>query len=230
MCSANWSDYSTSSGFWQSPISRIYRKKSAVRHDQCWKTWEIASGYNSQAAAWGQNIWTKAIYSWCWVESKIVIFFHTMVQMVKVYCSYVFNLSYNIFMVLSLANLMCFSGADHHPVHWLPGPDLFLLLCLLGGEGCCGWGRQDRLLQLRRCPVVGCGKAAELENRNTFYTRRKSFTNVFVLVFSKFSFFAMHILLGSLNATWISQHTLHTWKATSHVHEKRFVSLKSCNK
>lgn len=56
-----------------------------------------------------------------------------------------------------------FSGADHHPVHRLSRPDLFLLLRLFGGEGRRGRGGQDRLLQLRRCSVVGRGKAAEAE-------------------------------------------------------------------
>lgn len=158
--------------------------------------------------------------------------------MVKVCSSYVYNLSYNIFIVSSLVNLMCFSGADHHLVHRLPGPDLFLLLCLLGGEGRCGWGGQDRLLQLRRCPVVGRGKAAKLENRKTHFIQEArpslmflySSLHVCISTFPEFCFFAMHILLGSLNDTWVSQHSLHTWKATSHVHEKRFFSLKSCNK
>lgn len=94
----------------------------------------------------------------------------------------VYSLPFSIFMVSSLVDLMCFLGADHHSVHRLPGPDLFLLLCLLGGEGCCGWGGQDGLLQLRRCPVVGRGKAAELDNRSTLYKRSKPFTDVFVLV------------------------------------------------
>lgn len=104
----------------------------------------------------------------------------------------------NIFIVSSLINLVCFLGADHHPVHWLPRPDLFVLLCVLGGEGRRGWGGQDGLLQLRRCPVVGRGKAAELEwDGNTLFRGRKPFADVLyenifrLLVF----FFAMHILL-----------------------------------
>lgn len=71
-----------------------------------------------------------------------------------------------------------FSGADHHPVHRLSRPDLFILLCLLSGEGCCGRGGQDRLLQLRRCLVVGRGKAAGAENRNTLCTRSKFFARI----------------------------------------------------
>lgn len=84
-------------------------------------------------------------------------------------------------------------GADHHPVHRLSRPDLFILLCLLSGEGCCGRGGQDWLLQLRRCPVVGRGKAAETENRNTLCTRSESLP-VFAILRKgpKCSYFVTH--------------------------------------
>lgn len=57
-----------------------------------------------------------------------------------------------------LGDFPCFPGADYHPVHWLPRPNLLLLLCLPGGKGRCGWGGQNRLLQLCWRPVVGSGK------------------------------------------------------------------------
>lgn len=100
---------------------------------------------------------------------------------------------------------ICVPGADHHPVHWLPGPDLLLLLRLPGREGCRGRGGQDGLLQLRWCAVVGRGEAAT----------QKQALHWWVLL----------ILIRSLDVSGISQHSSHTWQATSHVQEKGVLSL-----
>lgn len=51
-------------------------------------------------------------------------------------------------------------GADHHPLHWLPGPHLLLLLRVLGREGRRQRGRPRGVRQLRGRPVVGSGRSA----------------------------------------------------------------------
>lgn len=81
------------------------------------------------------------------------------------------SLPYSIFIVWSLVKCCFISGADYHLVHWLFGPDLFLLLCLPGGERCCRWGGQNGLLQLRRCPLVGCGKATKRDDK--YFVQKK---------------------------------------------------------
>ena len=53
-------------------------------------------------------------------------------------------------------------GADHHPVHRLPGPHLLLLLRVPGREGRRERVGQRRVWQLRRCPLVGGGKSGPL--------------------------------------------------------------------
>lgn len=107
--------------------------------------------------------------------------------------------------------LPCFSGAYHHPVHWLSWPHLFFLLCVLGGEGCCGWGGEDGILQLCWCPVVGRGKTANLER----IISCKSLS-LRVLWMSLQGFFPpIHIFWDP----WVpkfSHPLLHTWKVTSY--------------
>ena len=68
------------------------------------------------------------------------------------------NVYFYFFVYLCVTVLCPFPGADHHPVHRLPGAHLLLLLCVPGGEGRGGRQRGHGVRQLRRRPVVGRGE------------------------------------------------------------------------
>lgn len=63
---------------------------------------------------------------------------------------------------------VCVLGADHHLVHWLSEPDLLLILCLPGREGCRRQQRLCRVWKLCRRLVVGSGKSVCMNKKNIF--------------------------------------------------------------
>ena len=63
-------------------------------------------------------------------------------------------------LVVSMGNqfFLFFAGVDNHTVHRIFGAHIQQLLCLSGRKGRGRAAGTDRLCQLRRRPLVGCGE------------------------------------------------------------------------